>query len=141
MIEGRLIQIGTPREIYESPRSVYVAARLGQPRINLIPAGLLPDGGAPAGARTIGARTEHFKIAKARTARRRRRSTGSSISATRATCISVVGEHKLVTLVDPHTELRSGDAVTVELVDPLYFDQSGNRIGRRPCLTKRNAAH
>ena len=63
--EGRLIQIGTPREIYESPRNLYVAARLGQPAINLIPAGLLPDGGAPPGATTIGARTEHFRIAKA----------------------------------------------------------------------------
>ncbi len=28
---GRLVQVGTPREIYESPRSVYVAPRLGQP--------------------------------------------------------------------------------------------------------------
>ena len=32
-------------------------------------------------------------------------------------------------LVDPATELRPGDAVTVELVSPLYFDQSGQRIG------------
>ncbi len=84
--EGRLVQIGTPREIYESPFSLYVAARLGQPTINLIPAGLLPDGGAPQGTKTIGARTEHFRIAQARpTATRRRRSTGSSISATRTT--------------------------------------------------------
>ena len=29
--QGRLVQIGTPREIYESPRNVYVATRLGQP--------------------------------------------------------------------------------------------------------------
>ena len=87
--EGRLIQIGTPREIYESPRSLYVAARLGQPAINLIPAGLLPDGGAPAGTRTIGARTEHFRIARATNGEQpRRRSTGSSISATRTTCMS-----------------------------------------------------
>ena len=51
--EGRLIQVGTPREIYESPKSLYVAARLGQPTINLVPAGLLPDGGSPAGTKTI----------------------------------------------------------------------------------------
>ncbi len=62
---GRLIQIGTPREIYENPRTIYVASRLGQPAINLFPAGLLPDGGAPPGTRTIGARTEHFRIARA----------------------------------------------------------------------------
>ena len=38
--DGRLIQIGTPREIYESPRSLYVAARLGQPSHQ-------PDPGGP----------------------------------------------------------------------------------------------
>ena len=46
---GRLIQIGTPREIYESPANLHVAARLGQPTINLIPPGLLPGAAAPAG--------------------------------------------------------------------------------------------
>ena len=34
-----------------SPRNLYVAARLGQPAINLFPPGLLPDGRAPAGTR------------------------------------------------------------------------------------------
>ena len=27
--QGRLVQVGTPREIYESPRNLYVASRLG----------------------------------------------------------------------------------------------------------------
>ncbi|MGY4451024.1 multiple sugar transport system ATP-binding protein [Bradyrhizobium sp. i1.3.1] len=39
MEAGRLMQIGTPREIYENPVNAYVAARLGQPMINLLPAG------------------------------------------------------------------------------------------------------
>src|SRR6056297_822996 len=42
---GRLVQFGTPREIYEDPVSVYVAERLGQPRINTLPADLF--GAAP----------------------------------------------------------------------------------------------
>lgn len=127
--EGRLIQIGSPREIYENPKSLYVAARLGQPTINLVPAGLLPDGGAPAGAKTIGARTEHFRIAKAM----------SGKSHATVDWIEHLGDqnhlhvsldgHKLVTLVEPGSALRSGDAVTVELVTPLYFDAAGDRIG------------
>ena len=40
--EGSLVQYGTPREIYESPNDLYVAARRGSPRINVIPANLLP---------------------------------------------------------------------------------------------------
>ena len=55
---GRLVQVGTPREIYETPLNTYVASRLGLPRINLLPADLFP--GAPTGARTIGLRPEHM---------------------------------------------------------------------------------
>ena len=31
---------GSPRDIYESPQTLYVATRLGQPRINTLPADL-----------------------------------------------------------------------------------------------------
>ncbi|MEO0865391.1 MAG: ABC transporter ATP-binding protein, partial [Pseudomonadota bacterium] len=57
--EGRLVQFGTPREIYENPASTYVAARLGQPRINLLPVGLF-DVDAPPGAHRMGLRPEHI---------------------------------------------------------------------------------
>jgi multiple sugar transport system ATP-binding protein len=129
--EGRLVQIGTPREIYESPFSLYVAARLGQPTINLIPAGLLPDGGAPQGTKTIGARTEHFRIARATNGHAQAKVDWIEHLGDQNHLHVSVGEHKLVTLVDPAAELQPGDAVTVELVAPLYFDQAGNRIGAR----------
>ena len=64
---GRLVQVGTPREIYETPVSLYVASRLGLPRINALPAGLFP--GAPPGAATIGLRPEHIAIGAGRPAR------------------------------------------------------------------------
>jgi multiple sugar transport system ATP-binding protein len=129
--EGRLVQIGTPREIYESPFSLYVAARLGQPTINLIPAGLLPDGGAPRGTKTIGARTEHFRIARATNGHAQAKVDWIEHLGDQNHLHVSVGEHKLVTLVDAAAELQPGDAVTVELVAPLYFDQAGNRIGGR----------
>ncbi|MEM9269401.1 MAG: ABC transporter ATP-binding protein, partial [Pseudomonadota bacterium] len=40
--EGRLVQYGTPKEIYEDPSSIYVASRLGSPRINILPAEVFP---------------------------------------------------------------------------------------------------
>jgi multiple sugar transport system ATP-binding protein len=128
---GRLIQIGTPREIYETPESIYVAARLGQPSINLLPAGLLPDGGAPLGARTIGARTEHFRIEKSANGKAQAKVDWIEHLGDQNHLHLRMGDHKLVTLVDPHTELKAGDAVSVELINPLYFDQSGTRIGAR----------
>jgi multiple sugar transport system ATP-binding protein len=127
---GRMIQIGTPREIYRAPDNIYVASRLGQPAINLIPVGVIETGSVPAGTRTIGARTEHLKIAKA--------ANGGAIG--KVNWIEhlgdqnylhvVVGDHKVTTLADPETELKGGDPVSLELVEPLFFDGSGYRIGR-----------
>ena len=70
LTDGRLVQIGTPREIYSNPANVHVAARLGQPHINLFPANLLPDSKIPAGTRTVGARTEHLEISHRRRCKR-----------------------------------------------------------------------
>ncbi|MEL7133866.1 MAG: ABC transporter ATP-binding protein, partial [Pseudomonadota bacterium] len=65
--EGRLVQFGTPRDIYENPRTAYVAARLGQPRINLLPVGLLGEE-APAGADQVGLRPENIRHGSGRDA-------------------------------------------------------------------------
>jgi multiple sugar transport system ATP-binding protein len=42
LAEGGLLQIGAPRAIYSEPAGLHMAARLGQPVINLLPTGLLP---------------------------------------------------------------------------------------------------
>jgi multiple sugar transport system ATP-binding protein len=127
--KGVLVQVGSPREIYTDPQNVYVATRLGQPAINLIPAGLIPAGSTPSGSKTVGARTEHLRIAKA--------SNGSAMGKVEwiehlgdQNHLHVrVGDHRIITLVDPEVGLSSGDAVSLALVDPLYFDASGNRVG------------
>src|SRR5215467_8779604 len=62
MNEGLLIQLGMPRDIYEHPKSAYVAGRLGTPSINLVPVELMADQLPPAQARTVGLRTEHIRI-------------------------------------------------------------------------------
>jgi multiple sugar transport system ATP-binding protein len=127
---GKLIQVGSPREIYTDPRNIYVATRLGQPAINLIPVGLAPSGLVPANAATVGARTEHVKIAKA--------ANGSALG--KVDWIEhlgdqnhlhvSVGNQRIVTLADPDAGLAAGDGVSLVLLDPLYFDASGNRVGR-----------
>src|SRR5689334_24550741 len=44
---GRLVQVGSPEQVYDDPASTYVAARLGSPRINPIPRPLCPRVRAP----------------------------------------------------------------------------------------------
>lgn len=36
--QGRLVQVGTPQDIYDRPANVFVAQLVGSPRINLLPA-------------------------------------------------------------------------------------------------------
>ena len=125
---GRLVQIGSPREIYERPANVYVATRLGSPGINLVPRELLPRLKAPDAAATVGARTEHVRVSKA--------ANGSALGRVRwiehlgdANHLHLrLGEHDFVTLTAPGTPLTVGDAVDVDFVAPLFFDASGRRI-------------
>jgi multiple sugar transport system ATP-binding protein len=125
---GRLVQVGSPREIYENPVDTYVATRLGTPGINLVPCSLFPDVAAPAAAITIGARTEHVRI---------RRSAKSAAAGT-VTWIEHLGdqnhlhvaltEGELSTLGDPDAGLCVGDRVGIEFTQPLFFDENGRRV-------------
>jgi multiple sugar transport system ATP-binding protein len=127
MSEGRLVQVGTPREIYEKPHNSYVASRLGTPSINLVPAGLLPSPEAPSDTKTIGARTEHLRLKPANGAGRVRVHRVEHLGDQSHVHIEIDG-HALVTLADPHAPLEAGDSISVELVNPLYFDGQGRRI-------------
>jgi len=120
---GRLVQFGTPREVYEDPRTTYVAARLGQPRINLLPARLFGDA-VPPRAVQIGLRPEHIRIGE-----------GSKAQIVR---VEHLGDqtrlhlnfagHDVVTLTDPHTSLQAGQSISIAPRNPLFFDADGERI-------------
>ncbi len=126
--DGELLQLGTPREIYEQPGDRYVAARLGTPQINFLPASLVPEVATPAGTNTIGIRTEHLRIAVAN---------GGGIVG-RVRRIEHLGDQNhvhleyrgqmLVTLADPHQPLQPGQDVELQVLQPLYFDAAGRRI-------------
>ena len=128
MSEGLLIQLGTPREIYERPNSAYVASRLGTPAINLVPAELLASQSAPLEARTVGLRTEHIRIFSADHSGPRARVHWVEHLGDQNHVHLKLDSHSLVTLADPAQELKAGDEVALEFLQPLYFDQSGNRI-------------
>jgi multiple sugar transport system ATP-binding protein len=128
MSEGALIQLGSPREIYERPKSAYVASRLGTPAINLIPAQLLASQSPPLEARTVGLRTEHIRIFSADRPGPRARVHWVEHLGDQNHVHLKLEAHSLVTLADPSQELKAGDEVSLEFMEPLYFDQSGNRI-------------
>ena len=87
---GRLAQVGTPRQVYEDPLNVYVAARLGSPPINLAPRSLFPDIAMPE-ERSYGRRSHRARAtsAKPTAGAPPAASDGSSISAIRIICMSI----------------------------------------------------
>jgi multiple sugar transport system ATP-binding protein len=73
--EGKILQVGTPREIYDRPASPVVALQLGQPAINLLPVRrdngswraadgtpLMRADAAGTGQRLLGIRPEHIAL-------------------------------------------------------------------------------
>ena len=119
---GRLVQFGTPREIYEQPVSIYAAGRLGQPHINILPADLF--GTAPSNASHIGLRPEQIRQGEGHDSLVKR--------------VEHLGDqtrlhlsfqnHDLITVTDAHTQLKSGDIVKIQPQNAFYFDATGARI-------------
>ncbi|QPC88326.1 ATP-binding cassette domain-containing protein [Mesorhizobium sp. NBSH29] len=120
--QGKLVQFGSPREIYENPVSIYAASRLGQPRVNILPASLF--GGAPVNADKIGLRPEHIMQGAgedSRVIRVERLGDQTRLHLT-------FKNHDLVTVTDAHTHLSEGDTVKIRPEKPFYFDAQGGRI-------------
>ena len=123
---GRLVQVGTPHEIYERPVNAYVATRLGSPAINLLPVEALPANGAPNGAVSLGARTEHIEL------------TAADDGPAEVLLVEHLGSenflhlrmngHRLVTLVPPGEQWHPGRRARLALRRPLYFDAAGKTL-------------
>ena len=119
---GALVQFGSPREIYENPVSTYVASRLGQPRINLLPADAF--GPAPNNAAQIGLRPESILLREGQPATIRRiEHLGDQTRLHLHFC-----PHEIITLADPETRLAPGDTITIRPQSALWFVASGNPI-------------
>lgn len=50
MRDGRILQVGTPMELYDNPADVFTARFIGSPTMNLLPARYMEEGGRPIAA-------------------------------------------------------------------------------------------
>jgi multiple sugar transport system ATP-binding protein len=129
---GRLVQVGTPQQVYEDPVSAVVASRLGSPRINLLPRAALPALNGPVRASTIGARAEQLRL-------HRNGSTAGHAGA-QVHRIELLSDqhlvhvtlkdtdHQVVTAAPPGQRFEPGEPVRLELIQPLWFDDAGARV-------------
>ncbi|MGV9799298.1 ABC transporter ATP-binding protein [Mycobacterium sp. NPDC003449] len=132
MSEGEVQQIGTTDDIYNRPANTFVAAFMGSPPMNLIPAvvrsGSLHIGGAEVGqadaedgAVTVGARPEHLRLHDR---------CGPDMVPARVDFVEPLGSHVLVTaLVDADADTEAEPTrVIVQAPADTELD-SGARIG------------
>jgi multiple sugar transport system ATP-binding protein len=120
--QGRIIQFGVPRDIYENPASIYVASRLGLPRINILPADVFA--GAPAGAKQIGLRPEHIVQGSGKAATVERvEHLGDQIR-----LHLLLDTHRITALAEAGDDYSVGGSVLIEPRNPLFFGADGNRV-------------
>jgi sn-glycerol 3-phosphate transport system ATP-binding protein len=150
MNEGRLQQVGTPREVYARPANLFVAGFIGSPPMNLVP-GLVSDGslrldGTPVGVAPIaggcaepvlGLRPEALRIS--------RDTNGSPTLRCVVDVVEAMGHEvivhgrigsdaatDLVARLDARDEPRPGDVLELTF-DPddlhLFDPGSGERLG------------
>ena len=60
---GNIEQVGSPMELYKTPKNLFVASFIGSPKMNIITGEAAAGFGAP----TIGVRPEHLRIATSQT--------------------------------------------------------------------------
>jgi multiple sugar transport system ATP-binding protein len=134
--QGVLVQVGTPRQVYDEPVSAYVASRLGSPRISLVPVAALAAGSSglriPHSAAQAGVRAEHARLSRepsrsgcvAATIRR-----AEQLSDQHLVHLHLPGDHELVADARGYTDaLEPGTEIGVEVMRPLWFDAAGQRI-------------
>jgi sn-glycerol 3-phosphate transport system ATP-binding protein len=126
--DGKIVQIGPPAELYDSPATDFAAQFLGTPPMNVLPAADL-DGQVPLpdGGHFVGIRPEKVVLADAGLA--------VEVSAVDYMGAETVlrlrhGDNTIMARVDGRAAAVSGDRlrITWEANDVHRFDQAGNRL-------------
>lgn len=125
--EGKIVQIGTPEEIYENPNSIYVSQRLGSPKINVLPGSLFNiNDNIP----TFGIRPENILLGVGKYS-------GKIISIENLGSETVVAinfeGHEVLSSIQGIYKSSINEAINfdINLNKVLKFDKEGNRINER----------
>lgn len=128
--KGELLQVGTPEELYNSPKTQFVAESIGQPRINLIhgriEAGQLVPLGFPVSgavgsadrALVIAFRPEHVEL-----------SGGGAFEGT-VLAAEYLGDHRVVTVrfEDSEIRIRTTREFPISEGDRMKFDVDRHKV-------------
>ncbi len=125
---GDLVQTGDPREVYETPASVYVAQRLGSPQINLLPVGMLELPSVPPTATTLGIRPEDIVLDRSEGAVAKVINV-EHLGVETVILLELAGQH-LHALLGDAARLEEGAEIAIGVREGavLFFDAGGRRV-------------
>jgi len=128
--QGRLVQLGTPQQVYEDPHTVAVASRLGSPRINLLPRAALGQAALPPTVQTIGVRAEHVQLTDATSAQLHAQVQRiERLSDQYLLHLRLAGsDTELIVAAPPEQVAHLGQSVGVHIAHSLWFDAAGLRV-------------
>ena len=125
--DGRIVQIGSPAELYDKPATDFAAQFLGTPPMNVLPVSDLDGVPLPGGGHYAGIRPEKVEIADAGLA--------VEVSAVDYMGAETVlrlrhGDNTIMVRVDGRADAVDGDQlhITWNANDVHLFDQSGSRL-------------
>ena len=124
---GRIEQVGSPLDLYRSPRNLFVAGFIGSPKMNLIPG---PEAQRH-GAHTIGIRPEHIRISATEGAWRGTVGVSEHLGSDTFFHVHDTGLAPMVTVrAGGEVGLSHGDTIflTPEADKIHRFDENGHRL-------------
>ena len=129
LAEGRLEQLGDPREVYERPSSIYAAQRLGSPPVNIFDPKALNLKKVPGAAQNAGVRPEDVEL-NAASGTSAKVLTVEHLGAESAVLLDANGT-RLHALLGSDRNVHEGDTtrIAVQPGKTMFFDERGTRIG------------
>ncbi|MGA0406208.1 MAG: ABC transporter ATP-binding protein [bacterium] len=126
--DGRIVQVGAPADLYDSPTSVFAAQFLGTPPMNILPKKIVPAlSGTPESVDLIGIRPEKIQLSHDGIPM-----TVDAIDYMGAETVlrMLYQDHRLMARIDGKAHVSIGESVSVnwDPADCHGFDRNGNRI-------------
>ena len=126
--DGRIVQVGAPADLYDTPSSVFAAQFLGTPPMNILPKKIVPAlSGTPESVDLIGIRPEKIQLSHDGIPM-----TVDAIDYMGAETVlrMLYQDHRLMVRIDGKAQVSIGESVSVnwDPADCHEFDRNGNRI-------------
>ena len=126
--DGRIVQVGAPADLYDTPSSVFTAQFLGTPPMNILPKKIVPAlSGTPESVDLIGIRPEKIQLSHDGIPM-----TVDAIDYMGAETVlrMLYQDHRLMVRIDGKAQVSIGESVSVnwDPADCHEFDRNGNRI-------------